>query len=155
MTVKTKSGPEVTAEISIIFDDKPKLPSRGAEWLRTDKGKEFRNKHFQDMLVDEGIQFQVCMNPDVKCTVVERAHRTIRDRLYKYFTYKNTFRFIDVLPKFVLAYNDMVHSTTGMAPSHVTDSDVLAIWKRINSRRIRVAKGKFIVGSTCVSVRRR
>jgi len=30
-------------------------------------------------------------NPDVKCAVVVRAQRTIPDRLYKYFTYKNTF----------------------------------------------------------------
>jgi len=58
--------------------------------------------------------------------------------------YKNTF---DVLPKFVRAYNDTVHSTTGMAPSRVTDSDVLAIWKRMSRRRrIRVAKVKFSVG---------
>ena len=49
----------------------------------TDKGKEFLNKHFQDMLRDEGIEFQVCRKPDVKCAVVERVHRTIRDRLYK------------------------------------------------------------------------
>jgi len=100
------------------------------------------------MLRDEGIQFQVCRNSDVKCTVVERAQRTIRDRLYKYLTYKNTFRYIDVLPKFVRAYNDTVHSTTGMAPSRVTESDVLAIWKRMNRRRrcIRVAKVKFSVG---------
>jgi hypothetical protein len=37
------------------------------------------------------------------------THRTIRERLYKYFTYKYTYRYIDVLPKFVKAYNDMVH----------------------------------------------
>jgi len=73
------------------------------------------------MLKREGIQFQVCRNPDVKCSVFERAHRTIRDRLYKYFTYKNTYMYIDVLPKFVKAYNDTVHSATGMAPSRVTD----------------------------------
>jgi len=100
------------------------------------------------MLRDEGIEFQVCRNPDVKCAVVERAQRTIRDRLYKYLTYKNTFRYIDILPKFVRAYNDTVHSTTGKAPSRVIESDILAIWQRMNRRRrrIRVAKVKFSVG---------
>jgi len=82
------------------------------------------------MLQGGGIQFYVCRNPDLKCTVVERVHRTIRDRIYKYFKFKNTYRYIDVLHKFVNVYNDTVHSTTVMAPSRVTDSDVLAIWKR-------------------------
>ena len=81
--MKTKSGPAVTAAFLSIFDEKPKLTSRRPVWVRTDKGKEFLNKDFQDMLRDEGIQFQKCRNPDVKCAVVERAQRTIRDRLYK------------------------------------------------------------------------
>ena len=100
------------------------------------------------MLKREGIQFQVCRNPDVKCSVVERANRTICDRLYKYFTYKNTYRYIDVLPKFVRAYNDTIQSATGMAPSRVTDSDVLTIWKRMEAQRrgVRVAMAEFRVG---------
>jgi len=77
----------------------------------------------------------VCRIPDVKCSVVERAHRTIRDTLYKYFTYKNTYRYIDVLPKFVTAYNDTFHSATGMAQARVTESDVLAIWERMEAQR--------------------
>ena len=68
------------------------------------------------MLRDEGIQFQVCRNL-VKCEVVARAHRTIRDRLYKFFTFRNSYNYIDVLPKFVMASNDTVHWTTSMMPS--------------------------------------
>ena len=58
--------------------------------------------------------------------------------LYKYFTYKNTGRYIDVLQKFVEAYNDTVHITTGMAPSNVTVSKVLAIRKKMNKKFRRV-----------------
>jgi len=76
--VKTRSGPAFTAAFQSVFDDKPNLPSRRPVWVRTDKGKEFFNKEFQDLLRDEGIQFQVCRNPDVKCAVLERALRTIR-----------------------------------------------------------------------------
>ena len=117
--------------------------------MRTDKCKEFLNKNFQGMLLGERIQYQVCRNPDFKCAVVERVHRTIRGRIYKYFTYTNTYRYIDVLPKFVKAYNDMVHSTTGMVSSRVTDSDLRAIWKMMEVRRqgcVRVAKATFRVG---------
>ena len=144
--LKSKTGTAVASAFTSIFKDSSRR--RRPVWVRTDKGKEFINKHFRAMLKREGIQFQVCRNPDVKCSVVERAHRTIRDRLYKYFTYKNTYRYIDVLPKFVKAYNDTVHSATGMAPSRVTDSDVLAIWKRMEARRrgVRVAKAQFRVG---------
>ena len=52
----------------------------------TDEGKEFLNKTFQDTLKREGIEFSVFRNPDVKCSVIERAHRRLRDKLYKYFT---------------------------------------------------------------------
>jgi hypothetical protein len=92
------------------------------------------------MLRQEGIQFQVCRIPDVKCAVVESAQRTIRHRLYNYFAYKNTYKYIDVLPKFVRDYNDSVHSTTGMAPSRVTDADVLGIWKRMQRKNFQIAK---------------
>ena len=97
-------------------------------WVRTDRGKEFLNRSIQDMFKREGIQFQICKNPDLKCSTDERAHRTIRDKLYEYFTYKNTYRFTDVLPQFVKGYNATVHSTTGMSPARVTDSDILTIW---------------------------
>ena len=57
-------------------------------------------------------------------------------------------RYIDVLPKFVKAYNDTVHSTTVMAPSRVTDADVLAIWRRKEAKRqrFRVTTAKIRVG---------
>ena len=100
------------------------------------------------MLRDKGNQFKVCRNPDIKCAVVERVHRTVRDRLFKYFTFSNSYRYIDFLPKFVKAYNDKNHRTTGMAPSRVTDADVLKIWRRMEARRLRipVATSKICVG---------
>jgi len=53
-----------------------------------------------------------------------------------------------MLHKFVKAYNDTVHTTTGIAPSKVTDSDILNIWKRMNAKplRIRSVNAKFRVG---------
>ena len=62
--------------------------------------------------------------------------------------YKNTYKYIDVLPRFVRGCNDSVHSATGMAASKVTDTDILAIWNRMRSRHsvIRSAAVRFSVG---------
>jgi len=131
--IKTKYGPSVAWAFRSIFDGPKYSKSRYRPiCVRNDKGMEFLNKRFQDILRDvgEGIKFQVCRNPELKCAVVERVHRTIRDRLYKDFTYKNMYRYV-----FVKAYNDTVYSTTGMAHSRVTDLDVLAIWKKLEARR--------------------
>ena len=35
--------------------------------------------------------------------------RTLKEQLYKYFTQNNTFRYIDVLKKIELAYNNTPH----------------------------------------------
>jgi hypothetical protein len=73
---------------------------------------------------------------------------TVRDKLYKYFTHQNTYRYIDVLPKFVEAYNNTVHTATGMALSKVSDRDILAIWKSAQQREQRIQRAlvKFSVG---------
>jgi len=76
--VKTKSGSSVAWAFRSIFHD-DELHCR--VWLRTDKGKEFLNKQFQGVLLEEGIHLLVCEYRDVKCAVVERAHRAIRDTL--------------------------------------------------------------------------
>jgi hypothetical protein len=107
------------------------------------------------MLKREGIQFQICKNPDVKFSVFERGHRTIRDKLYKYLTYK-TYRFNDVLQPLVRGYNAVVHNTTGMVPVQVSDTDILAIWEKMNEKRGRVpiARPKLRVGQH-VRIRRK
>jgi hypothetical protein len=71
----------------------------------------------------------------VKCAIVERSHHTIHDKLYKYFTHKNTYRYIGVLEKFARAYNDTVQNAPEMAPSNVGNPDILAIWNKMRARQ--------------------
>jgi hypothetical protein len=72
---------------------------------------------------------------------VELVKRTSREKIFKYFTHRNSHKYIDVLPKFDKSYNT-VHTTTGMAPSKVGVSDILAIWKRMNKKRNRIRRVK-------------
>jgi len=146
-----KDGKKVESALEFILRD-PKYTKpirRRPVWVRTDKGKEFLNTQFQTLLKREGIEFQVCRNPDVKCAVVKRVNRTLCDKLSRYFTYKNTYRYIDVLTKFVKGYNATVHWTTGMAPSDVRETDVLTIWNMMRGKTDRarhLSKLKFRVG---------
>jgi len=102
--LKSKTVKDVCSAFhSILQDPKYLKPIKGRPiWVRTDKEKEFLNTTFRNLLKREGIQFQVCKNPDIKFSIIERAHRTIRHKLYKFFTYKNTYRYIDILPDFCL-----------------------------------------------------
>jgi transposase InsO family protein len=70
--LRTKTGKEVASAFeSILQDSRYMKPMRRRPvWVRTDRGKEFLNSPFQALLKREGIEFQVCRNPDVKCSVV-------------------------------------------------------------------------------------
>jgi hypothetical protein len=59
--------------------------------MRTDKGKEFLNTTFRKLLDGEGIEMRVCRNLDVKCATVERFNRPLKSKVYKWFTWKNTY----------------------------------------------------------------
>jgi Chromo (CHRromatin Organisation MOdifier) domain len=52
-------------------------------------------------------------------------------RLSRYFTYKNTSRYIDVLPDILNSYNNTYHRSIGMAPNDVTESNSLQVAERL------------------------
>lgn len=89
-------------------------------YLQTDKGKEFIARPLQDFLKERGIRYRVTRNPDVKAAVVERFNRTLKERMWRYFTHKNTRRYIEVLQDIVRAYNHTRHSSIRMQPAVVT-----------------------------------
>jgi len=51
-----------------------------------------------------------------KSSVVERCNRTMKHKMFKYFTANNTKKYIDVLDDFVERYNNTRHSSIKMTP---------------------------------------
>jgi transposase InsO family protein len=98
--------------------------------LQTDKGSEFLCKPVQSLLKSKGIQ-HFASNSDKKAAVVERFNRTLKTRIWTYFTAKETQRYVDVLPQFVLSYNATVHRSIGMRPDKVRPVHTNVIWKRL------------------------
>ena len=51
--------------------------------------------------------------------MVERFNHTLKTRMWKYFTTKNTHVYIDILQDIVHGYNHSYHQSIGRAPSSV------------------------------------
>ena len=77
---------------------------RKPQKIQTDQGTEFFNKHFKDLMKEEEIQLYNTYN-ETKASVVERVIRTLKTRMWRYFTAKKTMRYIDVLQDLVDSYN--------------------------------------------------
>ena len=71
---------------------------------------------------------------DAKAALVERFNRTLKERLYRYFTAANTLQFVDELPRLVEGYNATRHRAIGMASQDVTWNNEEAVWKHLYSK---------------------
>ena len=60
--------------------------------------------------------------------MVERFNRTFKNKMYKYFTAKNTLSYVDVLPDLLSSYNNTYHRNIKMKPSQVTKANESKVW---------------------------
>lgn len=117
--LRDKSAATVAKAFNVILSKK-NSNGRSPICLQTDKGKEFIGIAFQTLLKKKNIQFRIARNPDIKAAIVERFNRTLKERMWRYFTYSGQKRYIDVLQNIVSAYNHATHSGIKMAPASVT-----------------------------------
>ena len=102
--LKNKKGVNVAKALENIFQErKPKK-------LWTDKGTEFYNKDVKKLLDIYSTE------NEEKSSIVERWIRTMKEKMWKYFTDNNTYRYIDILPDLVEDYNNTVHTSIKMTP---------------------------------------
>ena len=58
-----------------------------------------------------------------KASISERAIKTIKSKIYRYFAYKNAHNYIDQLQSFADGYNTTIHRTIDMAPKDVNSNN--------------------------------
>ena len=118
--------------------------------LQTDKGSEFVNATFQSMLKLHDIHFYTSENEDIKAAIVERFNRTLKTKMYKYFTFKNTWRYIDVLQNLVDSYNATHHRSIGMSPNEVSVDTEELVRSRLYPQKYSAGKPRwrYNVGDT-------
>ena len=139
--LKTKSGENLVKAFKKIL-----RKGRKPEKLHSDKGTEFTNKLFQTFLNKKKILFFTTYN-ETKASVVERFNRTLKGKMWKYFTANNTLKYIDVLQKLVRSYNHSRHRSIGMRPVDVNVENENVVWERLyGDEGSKRGKYKFSVG---------
>ncbi|KAK3746735.1 hypothetical protein QZH41_010293 [Actinostola sp. cb2023] len=120
--IKNKTAPQIIQAFQSIFKE-----GRQPKVLQTDQGTEFLNRHVQAFFKSQGIRHFVTYS-DPKAQIVERFHRTIKNRLWRYFTAQNTQKYVDVLPEFVSGYNQAYHRSIRRSPDSVTYENAQEVW---------------------------
>ncbi|GFV33561.1 putative uncharacterized transposon-derived protein F54H12.3 [Trichonephila clavipes] len=98
--------------------------------LQTDKGTEFYNKEVHNLLKKHKIH-HYSTKSETKCAILERVHRTLRERLYRAFTHRNSYKYYEILPALGDSYNHSIHSAHGFEPAKVTTADEPELYKRL------------------------
>lgn len=128
--LKRKTGSDVVEAFESIFEE-----SQTPLKLQTDAGKEFFNKRFEALMKKHGI-IHFSTASDLKASVVERFNRTLKSRMWRYFTANNTMRYLDVLQDLVKGYNHSYHSSIKMAPMDVTIENVDQVFENLYGKSI-------------------
>lgn len=155
--LKTKSACSVLTGMKQIHED-----GRRPRKLQTDMGTEFTNARMQNYLKGEGIEYFFTQNQDIKASLIERFWRTLKGKMYRYFTHNQTKKYIDILPDIVHSYNHTLHRSIKMPPAEVKACNEEKVWmvlygeddvdfrgpryKTGNYVRISKFKGKFEKG---------
>ena len=123
--IKQKSGKEMIRGLKEIIKQDGRQPLR----IQSDQGREFTNKEFISAF--KFIHFFTTRNAETKASIVERCQRTLKGRMWRYFTRHKTRRYVDILPDLVYAYNHSYHRSIKRAPADVNASNVLQVWKTL------------------------
>jgi len=139
--LKSKHAKEIIDALKEIFKS-----GRKPYKLQTDAGTEFVNQNFKKFLKENEIDF-FTTNSELKASVVERLNRTLKERMWKYFTYKNTFNYVDILSDFMTNYNNSYHRTIKMTPNQVNLENEAEIRTKTFSLSNENVKYKFDIGN--------
>ena len=100
LPLKDKTGTSLKEAFQVIFKT-----GRQPICLQTDR---------------DDVHFFTMYNDETKASIVERFNRTLKTKMWKYFTHRETLKYMDVLPDMVESYNRTVHRSIGMPPAEVT-----------------------------------
>lgn len=142
--VENKSGPKVTEAMESIL----KSLGHPIRNLHVDEGKEFYNTSMKKLLAKHNINMYSTFSTK-KAAICERFNRTLKNKMWKQFSYRGSYKWIDILQSLVDEYNSTKHRTIKMKPNDVGYDDEMYLLNTVyhlNSRVPLQQKSKFKVG---------
>ena len=116
--LKNKKG----ATIANTLDEFFKSNKHQYKLLWIDMGKEWYNSPTEDVVKRHGVKMYSAINRRQKACYAERSILTIKKKLYRIMTERNTNRYIDFLQDVVESYNNSQHrGILGRYPNEVHD----------------------------------
>ena len=103
--LKSKQGKDVAAALSSIFEG----ISHPIKTARTDKGTEWVNKNVSAFFKKVNVHHFVTQNTEEKANYAERVIRTLKNRIMKYFTHRQSHEWVKKLEDFTESYNKSYH----------------------------------------------
>lgn len=125
--VKSKKAVDMKAAFRAIFDKMPALPWQ----IFSDRGTEFDSREMKEFYEQNDIGKMSAQNVETKASMAERMIRTIKHRLYRYFTQNRTMNWVDVIDRITEGINNTVNRSTGLKPSEFNFKNSTRLWKKL------------------------
>ena len=139
---KTKNKRGITITNAL----KPLLTKNKPLKIETDGGTEFKNIHFKALLQKLKIQTYSIYSRNKAC-IVERVNRTMKTRMYRYFTARGTHKWYDILKDLVDSYNNSYHSSIKRTPNQVNARNEAEVRAILYPKQKPRSKPKFSIDS--------
>ena len=123
--LKVKTSKSVIDAFKRIFKEAKPLK------IQTDRGTEFNNKEFKAFCLNEKVRYFTSQDVKIKCSIVERVNRTLKEKMFKYFTANGTRKYIDNLDELVKSYNHRWHRSIKMCPVDVNETNERLVFKNL------------------------
>lgn len=121
--LKNKEARTVRDAFDDIFDSSGRLPRR----IRSDRGSEFTNAELRRYMNRRGIT-HFFTNNELQANYVERVIKTLKSKLMRYLTDRNTNRWVDVIQEIVDSYNNTFHYGIRATPAFIDASQEKRLW---------------------------
>lgn len=140
LPLKNKTGMEVANVLDKLFEN------QSPKYLQTDQGLEFYNSHVTNILDKYNVEL-FSIYSDKKAAIVERFNRSLKEKMFRMFTFQGNYKWIDKLQDLVSAYNNSYHRTLKNIPAKVNKANETDVWlAQYSDLKLGKINDKFSIG---------